>query len=55
MSEPGRIQSLPQTIDALAPGPHGRYDDHLVSVLLTEKPDGRAGAPVRSSAPATSG
>jgi hypothetical protein len=43
VSGPGRIQSLPQTIDALAPGSHGRYDDHLVSVLLIEKPDGRAG------------
>ena len=51
MSEPGRIQSLPQAIDALAPCPHGRYDDHLVSVLLTEKPaglDGGTAAVVRT-------
>jgi len=40
MSEPHRIQSLPHTIDPLAPCPHGRYDDHLVSVLLTEGPRG---------------
>ena len=33
MSEPRRIQSLPQPIDPLAPGPRGRYDDHLVSVF----------------------
>jgi len=25
MSEPHRIQSLPHTIDPLAPWPHGRY------------------------------
>jgi hypothetical protein len=43
VSEPGRIQSLPQAIDALAPCPHGRYDDHLVSVLLTGKPHGLDG------------
>jgi hypothetical protein len=43
VSEPGRIQSLPQAIDALAPCPHGRYDDHLVSVLRTGEPDGPCG------------
>jgi len=42
MSEPHRIQSLPQRIDPLAPCPQGRYDDHLVSVLLTEGPHLRA-------------
>ena len=42
MSEPNPILSLPQTIDPLAPGPHGRYDDHLVSVLRAEPPGGRA-------------
>jgi hypothetical protein len=42
MSEPNLIPSLPQTIDPLAPGPHGRYDDHLVSVLRAETPGGRA-------------
>ena len=45
MSEPGRIQSLPQAIDALAPCPQGRYNDHLVSVQLTEGPLGHAGGP----------
>jgi SAM-dependent methyltransferase len=43
MSEPQPIQSLPQPIDPLAPCPSGRYDDHLVSVLRAEGPDGRAG------------
>jgi SAM-dependent methyltransferase len=42
MSQPHRIQSLPQGIDPLAPCPQGRYDDHLVSVLLTEGPHLRA-------------
>ena len=42
MSEPSLIPSLPQTIDPLAPGRHGRYDDHLVSVLRAETPGGRA-------------
>jgi SAM-dependent methyltransferase len=42
MSQPHRIPSLPQRIDPLAPCPHGRYDDHLVSVLLTEGPQFRA-------------
>jgi Methyltransferase domain len=47
MSKPNLIPSLPQTIDPLAPGPHGRYDDHLVSVLRAEPPSRRAvdGAP----------
>ncbi len=44
MSEPARLRSLPQAIDALAPCLHGRYDDYLVSVLLTEEPHGRAGS-----------
>jgi Methyltransferase domain len=42
MSAPNLIPSLPQTIDPLAPCPHGRYDDHLVSVLRAEPPRGRA-------------
>ena len=42
MRGPNLIPSLPQTIDPLAPGPHGRYDDHLVSVLCAESPWGRA-------------
>ncbi|HEX2823956.1 MAG TPA: mycofactocin oligosaccharide methyltransferase MftM [Streptosporangiaceae bacterium] len=42
MRGPNLIPSLPQTIDPLAPGPHGRYDDHLVSVLCAEPPCGRA-------------
>jgi SAM-dependent methyltransferase len=42
MSEPQSIQSLPQPIDPLAPCPSGRYDDHLVSVLRAEGPDGHA-------------
>jgi hypothetical protein len=42
MSEPNPIPSLPQTIDPLAPGPHGRYDDYLVSVVRAEPPYGRA-------------
>jgi SAM-dependent methyltransferase len=42
MSQPHRIQSLPQRIDPLVPCPQGRYDDHLVSVLLTEGPHSRA-------------
>lgn len=42
MSQPHRIQSLPQGIDPLAPCPRGRYDDHLVSVLLTDGPPFRA-------------
>ncbi len=45
MSEPNLISSLPQTIDPLAPGSHGRYDDHLVSVLRAEPPGGRAEPP----------
>jgi len=40
MSEPQLIQSLPQAIDPLAPCPPGRYVDHLVSVLRTQRPDG---------------
>ena len=36
MSEPNLIPSLPQSIDPLAPCPHGRYDDHLVSVLRAD-------------------
>ncbi len=48
MSEPNPIPSLPQTIDPLAPGPHGRYDDHLVSVLRAEPPGGRAAAAGRA-------
>jgi SAM-dependent methyltransferase len=43
MSEPSLIRSLPQAIDPLAPCPHGRYDDHLVSVLCAEPPRGGAG------------
>jgi len=42
MTEPSLISSLPRTIDPLAPCPHGRYDDHLVSVLRAEPPCGRA-------------
>jgi len=42
MSQPQRIPSLPQAIDPLAPCPQGRYEDHLVSVLLTEGPHLRA-------------
>lgn len=38
MSQPQRIPSLPQGIDPLAPCPQWRYEDHLVSVLLTEGP-----------------
>ena len=34
---------LPQVIDPLAPGQHGRYDDYLVSVLRTEGPRDQAG------------
>jgi hypothetical protein len=51
MSEPNLIPSLPQTIDPLAPCPHGRYDDHLVSVLRAEPPcghDTEAGPVVRT-------
>ena len=51
MSEPNLIPSLPQTIDPLAPCPHGRYDDHLVSVLRAEPPCGHdtdAGPVVRT-------
>jgi SAM-dependent methyltransferase len=43
MSEPQPIQSLPQLIDPLAPGPSGRYDDHLVSVVRAAEPRGHAG------------
>jgi methyltransferase family protein len=50
MSEPNLISPLPQTIDPLAPGPHGRYDDHLVSVLRTEPPRGRAAPLVGAAA-----
>ena len=42
MTEPHLIGSLPQTIDPFAACPHGRYDDHLVSVLRAEGPDGGA-------------
>jgi hypothetical protein len=42
MREPDLIPPLPRTIDPLAPCPHGRYDDHLVSVLRAEPPCGRA-------------
>ena len=42
MSDPNLISSLPQTIDPLAPCPHGRYDDHLVSVLRADPPGGAA-------------
>jgi SAM-dependent methyltransferase len=42
MSQPHRIQSLPQGIDPLARCPRGRYEDHLVSVLLTDGPPFRA-------------
>ncbi len=45
MSEPNLIPSLPQTIDPLAPCPHGRYDDHLVSVLRADRPGGGGGGP----------
>jgi Methyltransferase domain len=45
MSEPNLIPSLPQAIDPLAPGPHGRYDDYLVTVLHAEPPYGRAADP----------
>ena len=45
MSEPNLIPSLPQKIDPLAPCPHGRYDDHLVSVLRADRPGGGAGVP----------
>ena len=45
MSEPNLIPPLPQTIDPLAPGQHGRYDDYLVSVLHTEPPCDRAADP----------
>jgi SAM-dependent methyltransferase len=45
MSEPSPIRSLPQVIDPLAPCPHGRYDDHLVSVLRAEPPGGGAADP----------
>ena len=45
MSEPSLIRSLPQTIDPLAPCLHGRYDDHLVSVLRVEPPRGGAEKP----------
>jgi hypothetical protein len=45
MSEPNLIASLPQAIDPLAPCPHGRYDDHLVSVLRADPPGGGAADP----------
>jgi Methyltransferase domain len=45
MSEPSLIRSLPQAIDPFAPCPHGRYDDHLVSVLRAEPPRGGAEKP----------
>ncbi len=45
MSEPSLIRSLPQTIDPLAACSRGRYDDHLVSVLRVEPPDGGAEQP----------
>ena len=45
MSDPNLIASLPQAIDPLAPCPHGRYDDHLVSVLRADPPGGRAADP----------
>ena len=45
MSDPNLISSLPQTIDPLAPCPHGRYDDHLVSVLRADPPGGGAADP----------
>ena len=61
MTEPNLISSLPRTIDPLAPGPRGRYDDHLVSVVRAEPPSGRAAAvapapvaPVAPVAPAGS-
>jgi SAM-dependent methyltransferase len=44
MSEPQPIEALPRPIDPLGPCPSGRYDDHLVSVLRAEGPDGRAGS-----------
>jgi hypothetical protein len=46
MSELQPIQSLPQTIDPLAPCPPGRYDDHLVSVFRARWPHGHAGGGV---------
>jgi hypothetical protein len=45
MSEPNLTPSLPQAIDPLAPGPHDRYDDYLVTVLHAEPPWGRAAGP----------
>jgi Methyltransferase domain len=45
VSEPNLIPPLPQTIDPLAPGPHGRYDDYLVTVLHAEPPGGRSADP----------
>lgn len=42
MSAPPSIPPVPQAIDPLAPSPDGRYDDHLVAVLRTEEPRGRA-------------
>ncbi len=45
MSDPNLIPSLPQAIDPLAPCPHGRYDDHLVSVLRADPPGGGAAGP----------
>jgi hypothetical protein len=38
MSEPNLTGLLPQSIDPLAPGQEGRYDDYLVSVLHAEPP-----------------
>ena len=46
MNGPNLIPPLPQTIDPLAPGQHGRYDDHLVSVLHAEPACDRAADPV---------
>jgi len=42
MSKTHLIQSLPQAVDPLAPCPPGRYADHLVSVLRTQRPDSPA-------------
>ena len=52
MSEPHLIQSLPQAVDPLASCLPGRYADHLVSVLRTQRPEGppdRAGPVVRTA------
>jgi len=51
MTDTHPISALPQAIDPLAPCPPGRYADHLVSVLRTQRarePGDGAGAVVRT-------